>query len=78
MKAEDFFKIILSLSPFFLLKIFFLVGLAFYTVFSLVVFRQVSLMVNVVEAQISPLLKTLAALHLALSFLILILLLLLL
>lgn len=65
MSPEQILLMLVSLSPWFYVKIFVLVLLLFYTIFAAICLRQVDLMNQVVEAQISPVLRTIAILHLA-------------
>ena len=65
MRVEEILLAIASLSPFIFVKIFILVLLLFYIIFAVIVFRQVELMNEMVEAQISPILRMLALFHLA-------------
>ena len=63
MSVEKFLDLILKISPFLILKIFFLLILFFYTCFAWVVLRQEKFMSQVVEVPISPILSLLAAIH---------------
>lgn len=65
MSPEQILLLFTSLSPLIFVKIFLLTLLLFYILFAAIVFRQVTLMNRVVEAQISPVLATIAVLHLA-------------
>lgn len=65
MSPEQILLLFTSLSPLIFVKIFLLTLLLFYILFAAIIFRQVTLMNRVVEAQISPVLATIAVLHLA-------------
>lgn len=67
MSPEQVLSSIVALPPLFFVKIFLLVLLVFYIVFAAVCYRQVDLMNRVVEAQISPILRMIALVHLGLS-----------
>jgi len=64
MNPEQFLFFLTSLSPFIIIKVFVLTILALYIIFALICFRQVDLMNKVVEAQISPVLRLIALIHL--------------
>jgi len=55
---------ILTISPWFIIKIAVLILLVFYLIFAAVLNRQVSLMNQVLEAKFSPFLKFIAVIHL--------------
>lgn len=65
MSPEQILLLFTSLSPLIFVKIFLLTLLLFYILFAAIISRQVTLMNRVVEAQISPVLATIAVLHLA-------------
>lgn len=65
MNPEQILLSLVTISPWLIVKIFILVLLLLYLVFATIVWRQVSLMNQMVEAQISPLLATVALLHVA-------------
>lgn len=67
MNPEQILVSIVALPPLFFVKIFLLVLLVFYIVFATVCYHQVGLMNRVVEAQISPILRLIALIHLGLS-----------
>lgn len=67
MKSDAFFNLLIMLWPLGYVKIFILILIVFYIVFSLICFRQVKLMNNMVEAQISPLLKLISLIHLGVA-----------
>ena len=47
----------------FFIKIFFVLFLVFYSIFALILFRQIQLMSKALPLQLSPLLKFIAILH---------------
>lgn len=51
----------------FIVKAFFILFLVFYTVFALIIFRQIQLMAKALPAPISPFLKFLAIVHIGIS-----------
>jgi len=64
MSPEQILLNIISISPFLWIKIFLLILLLFYILFAAIILRQINLMNEMVEAQISPILTTIAILHL--------------
>lgn len=61
----------LALNAVFFVKIFFVIFLVFYTVFSLMLFRQIQVMGQALPTQILPYLKFLAIIHIGVSLAIL-------
>lgn len=72
MTIEEFILRIIPLLPAFLIKVIAVTLFLLHFVFSIVVTRQTKLMLSVVEAQISPLIYTIALIHLAASLFVLI------
>lgn len=64
MTLENLIAVIISLSPFLLIKICVLVLLFLYSAFAFILFRQTEGMAKVVEAEISPTIVFLAVFHL--------------
>lgn len=70
MSAKELLFFLAGLWPFGFLKIFTLILMLFYIVFAFIVFRQVELMNEMVEAQISPALRLIAMIHLGAALLV--------
>lgn len=64
MSFEQIINSMIAISPFFVLKIFILIGLVFYLIFALVVFRQVKLMLEVIGGTSPNGLSFIAVVHL--------------
>ena len=64
MRNEDWLALLVSLWPLGYLKIFILVLIAFYIIFSAVCYRQIESMNKMVEAQTFPIIKMVGFLHL--------------
>lgn len=64
MTFEQLINSLAAINPFFILKIFFLIGLVFYMIFSLVVLRQVHLMLDVLGGSSQDGLNFIALIHL--------------
>lgn len=64
MTPEQFLFVLVSWWPWIFIKLFILILLLFYIIFAAICLRQIDLMNQVVEAQISPSLKLIGFLHL--------------
>lgn len=62
------FNQLLNIDSWLIFKVFFLVFIAGYCLFVLIVVRQVQLMTSVLKTSLSPWLKTLAVVHLFFAF----------
>ena len=71
MTGKEIILVLISWWPWGFIKIFLIVLLLLYTVFAAICLRQIDLMNQVIEAQISPLLRLIAILHLSVAILIL-------
>ncbi len=67
MSPEQLLVALVSLWPWGIVKLFTLVLLLFYIVFSSIAFRQIDLMSRMVEAQVTPVLKLVGLINLAAS-----------
>jgi hypothetical protein len=63
MTFDQIMGIIAGINPFFIFKIFILIGFLFYIIFSLVVMRQVQLMLGVLEGSSHGGLSVVALIH---------------
>ena len=67
MTPEQFILLLISFWPWAYIKFFLLVLMVFYLIFSVILFRQIDLMSQMVEAQITPALKLIGLIHLGLA-----------
>ena len=67
MTSEQFILLLISFWPWAYVKFFLLVLMVFYLIFSAILFRQIDLMSQMVEAQITPALKLVGLIHLGLA-----------
>lgn len=64
MTPELLLQLLISWWPWIYLKLFFLIFFVLYIIFASILFRQIDLMNQMIEAQISPLLKLIGLIHL--------------
>lgn len=67
MTPEQFFSLLISFWPWAYVKFFLLVLMVFYLIFSAILLRQIDLMSQMVEAQITPGLKLVGLIHLGMA-----------
>lgn len=67
MTQEQLIGLLISFWPWAYLKFFLLVLMVFYLVFAAILLRQIDLMSQMVEAQITPALKLIGLIHLVLA-----------
>lgn len=73
MTPEQFLMLFVSLWPWGFVKIFTVILALLYTIFAAICLRQIDLMNQMVEAQISPMLRLIAIVHLGAAIFILVL-----
>lgn len=67
MTPEQFISLLISFWPWAYVKFFLLVLMVFYLIFAAILLRQIDLMSQMVEAQITPALKLIGLIHLGLA-----------
>lgn len=68
MNLEAIFNFLFSISPWLLVKLFFLIALLLYGFFAGIIVRQVDLMNKILEAKFSPIIYLFALIHLVAVF----------
>lgn len=69
MNGAQLINILNEVTFFAIIKWFFVIGLAMYSIFAIVVVKQVSIMSESVESSVNPIIKLLSWLHLAMAIL---------
>lgn len=69
MNSEQLINVLNAVTLLLIIKWFFVIGLVMYTIFAIVVVKQVSVMSESVESSVNPVIKLFSWLHLAMAIL---------